>query len=503
MSRKNYDSDFCGSLPLHHINLIQPHGYLLVIKASDLSILQTSENASDIFGKNVQQVIGNSFADYIQADQADALRLRFQTGLADKVPVSFTIDKDNQIREYVGIVHVKEDYLIIEMGNAEEERPFHRVFQDLKYIMARINAATSVKEASSITVKELKQLSGFDRILMYQFDEEWNGTVIAEEMEEGMDSYEGLRFPASDIPRQARELYKRNPYRLIPAREYTPVRIYPVINPATHTFIDLSDCNLRAVPAVHLEYMANMKISASMSIRVMWNDKLWGLISCHHRDPKYLSYEMCAVFELLSSVISTKISSIQNNEEMQFVNVLQNKRSDIIDAIYAGNSLEEGLLSGDINIGELLNGDGIAIFYRGKFQTRGNVPEKEELNNLIYWLQSKSGDNVYHTSALPAEYDQAYQFYSIASGLLSIPINASKGEYVLVFRPEVIKTVNWGGNPENAINFEEGGKKYHPRNSFGIWQETVKQTSLPWRPEELSVADNLRSFIFEYTTKSL
>ncbi|WP_114941825.1 GAF domain-containing protein, partial [Mucilaginibacter endophyticus] len=161
--------------------------------------------------------------------------------------------------------------------------------------------------ASQAAVHELRRITGFDGIMMYRFDEDWNGTVIAEEKDAPeLEHYLGHTFPGSDVPRQARDLYLKNSYRLIPDRDFTPVRLYPVMNPVTNTFIDLSDCNLRGVAAVHLEYLKNMNVQASMSIRVIDNGKLWGLIACHHVRPHYLSFETGAVCEMLSSVISNR-----------------------------------------------------------------------------------------------------------------------------------------------------------------------------------------------------
>lgn len=503
MIKKNYDSDFCGSLPLHQINLIQPYGYLFVANKSDLRIIQASENVNDLLGEPVDQVVGKSLEQFIRQEEADLLKGRFGSGIDEKVPLTINLTRNDAARRYIALVHVKSDYVVLEVEEAGDESTFLDVFQELKYVMAEINRAETVAAASKVVVEQLKKLSGFDKILMYQFDEQWNGTVIAEVKEDGMEEYLGHKFPASDIPKQARKLYLKNSYRLIPSREYTPVKLYPVINPVSNTFIDLSDCNLRAVAAVHLEYMKNMKIRASMSVRVIRDDKLWGLISCHHKEPMYLNYEMCSVFELLSSVISNKISSLESGEEYQFVNSLQEKKTQIIENVYSEKDLVAGMLKQDLKITDLFSAGGAAVSYRGSIETTGEVPDNEELKNLIYWLQSKPEDKVYHTSNLSSEYDFGSAFSKQASGMISIPVNADRGEYIMMFRPEVVTTVKWGGNPDEAINFESNGVKYHPRSSFGSWQEVVKQTAEAWKEEEVEVAENLRSFIFEYSAKTL
>ncbi|WP_207426842.1 GAF domain-containing protein [Pedobacter sp. SYSU D00535] len=502
MHRSKFDSEFCGSLPLHQINQIQSYGYLLVLDRQSLSIVQASENIEEVFGKQVKAVVGTEIGTYLAPATVDKLRERVISENVEKVPVAVSL-QTGLVGDYVAIVHSKTEYIVIELEKSGERRLFLDAFQDFKFALADINQVSSVKDASDVIVDALKRLAGFDRVLMYQFDEDWNGTVISEVREEDMEPYLGLKFPASDIPKQARALYLRNPYRLIPDREYAPVRIFPVINPLTHTFIDLSDCNLRSVPGVHLEYMHNMGIKASMSIRVIRNEQLWGLISCHHREPMYLNYEMCSVFELLSNFISSKVTSILNKEAFEFKARLQSQRNSLIDRVYSSNSLVKGLMGEDLSVKELLDADGVVITRRGEVISAGEVPSKDQLEALIYWLQNKSYNKIYGDDNLVSAYDPAIDFVELGSGILSIPIDSEKGHYIIAFRKEALTTVNWGGNPEDAINFEEDGKQYHPRNSFKLWQETVKQTSLPWLQEQLEIAESLRSFIFEYSARHI
>ncbi|WP_423147133.1 GAF domain-containing protein [Rubrolithibacter danxiaensis] len=502
---KNYDSEFCGSLPLHQVNMIQPYGYLIVIDKKDLKIIQASENIVQLLAKPANQVVNTFLNEYLHPSEIHSITEKFQNDIKDKIPLTFSFSESTEKKEFLALLHAKADYIIIELEEVypNEKNSFIDVFQRLKYIMAEIDLATTVREACSIAIRELKKLSGFDKVMMYTFDEEWNGTVIAEAMEEGMDAYYGLKFPASDIPKQARQLYLTNPYRLIPNREYTPVRLYPVINPLTHAFIDLSDCNLRSVAAVHLEYLGNMNVMASMSTRVLINELLWGLISCHHRQEKHLSYEMCSAFELLSNFISAKISSIIHKEHAERSRSLQEKQARIIEQVYSKKNLVEGLFDEQVNIMDLIESTGAAINFMDNITTIGSTPSVEEIENLLLWLQTRNTDTVYNESKLPKVYDDADNYYKIASSILAIPINTQKGYYIVLFRPEVIQTVSWGGNPNEAINFDSDKKNYHPRNSFNIWKQVVQKTSVSWTREELDIAERLRSFIYEFSTRYL
>jgi light-regulated signal transduction histidine kinase (bacteriophytochrome) len=369
--------------------------------------------------------------------------------------------------------------------------------------MEAINAAPDVKGACEVAARQLKALSGYDKVMVYQFDKDWNGTVIAEELEPGMESYLGLTFPASDIPRQARAMYLKNPYRLIPNRDYVPVSLYPVINPITNAFTDLSGCNLRSVPAVHLEYMKTMQIMTSMSCRILKDGQLWGLFSCHHRTPYYLPYEGRVLFELLSDIIAARIVSLHYKGNTDVYTRLHDIHARLVEQVYTDNNLLKGLLKGETNVLRLLGATGAVMVADRQMETAGRVPDRYALQDLLLWLQSSAEKGVSQVQSLSAIYEPAHAFTDIASGLLIIPVQPQKNEFLLLFRPEVVQEVNWGGNPDEAIRFEKDNIQYHPRNSFSVWQQKVQYTALPWEETEMVMAGHLRNFILEYIIKGL
>lgn len=492
--KKTYDSEFCGSLPLHIINLVQPYGVLVVLDKNDLNIVQVSENVNELFALNPEQIVNTSFREYIPAEQLTEFKQQLAAGKAVKLPIGFTIKGNN----YSALVHEKDQYILIEIDKQPRraQSSFIDVFHKLKHAMSQIEHASTTAEVCDTAISELKRISGFDKIMIYQFDADWNGIVIAEIFEPGMAPYMGLRFPASDIPKQARDLYYKNPYRLIPSREYKPVRLYPVINPITGAFIDLSDCNLRSVPAVHLEYLKNMEVMASMSTRIIKDDKLWGLISCHHRTEMYLDQEMRSLFELMSGIISAKITSIQNREEFSFRSRLRNMESSLMQQVYKSNDLFEGLFNSEVSLLDLLNAGGAALVNPKQIRVAGNAPSKDQIRDMIYWLQNNASREVFHVANLTDVYEPAQAYSDVASGMIALPLDAAKGEFIIGFRPEVVQEVNWGGNPNEAIKFEKDNVTYHPRNSFRLWQQVVKNTSLPWRTEEVMAAEDLKNFVW-------
>lgn len=502
MQTKNYDSTFCGSVPLHQINLIQPYGILMVLEQKDFRIVQVSENITEALDLHPAEVVNTLLEQYISARQLVELRDKLPDRLMFKVP--FTLSFFG--KAYVVVAHVQENALILEMeaqSQSNEGNSFITIYQQLKYAMEAINAAPNVEDACKVAARQLKELSGYDKVMVYRFDKDWNGTVIAEELESGMESYLGLTFPASDIPRQARAMYFKNPYRLIPNREYVPVRLYPVINPITNAFTDLSECNLRSVPAVHLEYMKNMQIMTSMSCRILKDGQLWGLFSCHHRTPYYLPFEGRVLFELLSDIIAARVVSLHYKGDTDVYSRLHDIHARLVEQVYNDNNLLQGLLGEETSVLNLLGATGAIMVSGRETLTTGKVPDKHAVQDLLLWLQSAEDKGVIQIQNLSDIYEPARQYAGIASGMLIIPIQPQKNEFLLLFRPEVVQEVNWGGNPDEAIHFEKDNIQYHPRNSFSIWQQKVRYTALPWQETEMTMAVHLRNFINEYIIKGL
>ena len=496
--KNTYDSEFCGNLPIHLINVIQPYGVLLIIEKEGLKILQVSENADKVFNTSIQQLLNAKLNEFIREDSLALLEQKFSGGLSENIPMIWEI----QGTRYLVVAHYRDPAYIIEINldssSEIEGGTFVDVYQELKYAMSAVEASQSLQEAVHTAARELKKTSGFDKVMIYRFDESWNGHVLSEEMEPGMESYLGFTFPASDIPRQARDLYLKNAYRFIPNREYKPVKLYPVINPLSNTFTDMSDCNVRGVTAVHLEYLKNMGVMASMSTRILKDGKLWGLIACHHRTAMNNSYKLCSIFELLSNVISAKISSLDKDEHHNSDLFLQGHYRSLVEETYRLNNITESFFSKNSPLLQAFDASGAVIVYNGQMNSLGEVPGQYQVEDLLLWLNTRDLRKVYSTDRLSHEYDQASDYAGIASGLLVIPINQKKDEYILLFRKEYIQVINWGGDPETRIKFDQDMKTYHPRYSFKLWQEQVHNVSKPWKAGELQVAENLRNFLFEF-----
>lgn len=506
MTDKNYDSEFCGRVPLHQTNMIQPHGVLMLLEKGTGTILQVSENIKELLGIEARDMVQTPFAHYVTDKQHQLLQKRFETFVSGKIPFTFTINQGGNTRPVLALAQSLEPYLMLEIeidSMQEAQDSFISVYQELKVVLSAIEAAGTIEEAVQITAKELKRISGFDKVMIYRFDEAWNGTVIAEEREEEMDAYLGLKFPASDVPKGARDMYRKNPYRLIPNAAYQPVRLYPVINPVTHAFTDLSDAHLRSVAAVHIEYLHNMKVTASMSTRILKNNELWGLISCHHRTPKYLSYQTCSLFELLSGTISAKIASVEQQSHARVIADKHQLYAQVVEQLYQYENLWAGVQAQHQNLMHLLGATGLALVQQKEIQTFGHTPGAADIEDLVFWLQAGYNGHVIQETNLAGRMDHAAAYAEKASGLLALPIQPEKGSYLLAFRPEAVREVTWGGNPDEAIRFSEDRKSYHPRASFQQWQQTVRQQAVPWQKEDLEIAEQFKNFAVAFTLNKI
>lgn len=499
----NFDREFCGNLAIHQTNSIQDYGYLLVLNSSDLNIIQGSENIADLTGMDIRTLIGTSFVDFLNEEDKERFWEEATRQGRTRVPLNSTISGNGFNKSLNILLHISREIIIMEIEEADlsSARTFSEVFQEVRSFISTLEGIEELEEICQTSLAEIRRLSGFDGARMYRFDTQWNGTVIAEDIEGALESYLGQTFPASDVPKQARALYIRNPFRLISNRNYKPQRLFPVINPATNGFTDLSDCNLRSVAGVHLEYMANMNVSASMSIRVMVDGKLWGLISCHHVAARHPSFELRSIFEWLSMEISHRISSVLKQEQLKRSHEILLLQGEIARAVYQRSDIVLGLMEeGYQSLLSLFKCSGIMISLNGKIHFQGNVPPREELDNLLLWASGMGFSKVFSSNELSRSYDEAKSFQQTASGILSIPINSKNGDYLLCFRPEAVKDIKWGGNPNQAVNFDQDSPQYHPRTSFKLWLQTVYGQSEAWSETDIEAAESLKNFLMEFSS---
>lgn len=489
--------------PIHTSGKIQPHGVLFVLSEPDLTILQTSSNTLQIFGIPPEEMLQKNLEEVLDSFQVEKLKAGLLEENFDFLnPTKLWAKTRKKGHEYLvfdGIFHRNPDgCLILELEPAlsEESIPFLSFYHLARASINHLQTTSNLHDFCQIIVHEVRKVTGFDRVMLYKFDDDGHGAVIAEEKLDSMESYLGLHYPESDIPAPARRLFCHNSIRMIPEAQAEPVTLVPQIHPVQQRPVDLTLSILRSASPCHLEYLHNMGVASSLTISLIKDQKLWGLIACHHLAPLYVSYELRKACEFLGRVVFAEISAREETEDSDYRVRLSQVHTALIDYMAQEENFVEGLVKYRPNLLDLTGAQGAAICFGDQYTLIGQTPKEEELNFLVQWLKHNLTDEeIFYTDSLPQLYPDAERFKQVASGLLAIPI--SQRNYVLWFRPEVIQTVNWGGNPNRAyeLNQTEGNLRLCPRKSFELWKETVKLTSLPWQAVEVKAALELRKAI--------
>lgn len=484
--------------PIHTPGKIQPHGILLVLSEPDLTIVQLSGNTEQGLGYAPEDLLNQPLSHLLSDEQLSAIVGCLSNDFESANPLHISVQNQKRTIRFDGIIHRHAGLLILELEPSQTEEPadFFGFYHLVKGTIARLQNAHTLSEMCEVIVKEVRQLAGFDRVMVYRFDETGAGRVVAEDKHESVISYLGLHYPAADIPDDAKQLFALNWLRLIPDVNYSPVALMPLINPLTEQPTDLSYAVLRSASPCHIEYLQNMGASASMTISLVKNKQLWGLIACHHTSTRYLSYQVRTACEFLGQVFSLELKAKEENEDLDYKMKLKSIQSNFVEVISRQESLLDGLLHSEANLLELVNATGAAICWDEQFYTVGRTPSPEQLTALLEWIETQLESNVFSTAALCDRYPAARSFSAIASGLLALAISRVNRNYILWFRPEVVQTVTWSGNPNDPTEgMSNGEMRLSPRKSFAAWQEIVKGRSLPWKPCELEAVLELRSAI--------
>ncbi|MFL9452705.1 MULTISPECIES: sensor histidine kinase [Nostocales] len=486
--------------PIHVSGQVQPHGVLLVLKEPELTILQVTTNVSSVFGIAPINLLHQKLEDLLDPFQIERIKAGLLEDSLDFInPTKIWVRKKGD--EYVvfdAVFHRNPEGLLIlelEPAIAQDNIPFLSFYHLARASINQLGETSNIREFCQIIVQEVRKVTGFDRVMLYKFDADGHGSVIAEEKLDHLEPYLGLHYPESDIPKPARRLFVSNWIRIIPDTRSEPVEIFPINNPVTQRPVDLTNSSLRSAAPCHIQYLHNMGVGASLTISLIKEGKLWGLIACHHQTPKYVAYELRKACEFLGRVIFAELSAREETEDYDYRMQLASIQSALVEYMAQEENFIDGLVKHQPSLLDLTSAQGAAICFGGNYTLIGETPKEEDLNFLVQWLRNNVKEEVFYTDSLPHIYPDAERFKHVASGLLAIPI--SKRNYVLWFRPEVIQTVNWGGDPNKAFELSqtEGNLHLRPRKSFELWKETVRLTSLPWRYVEIKAALELRKAI--------
>lgn len=489
------DLSNCDREPIHILGRVQSFGALVSV-SSDWIINHASTNISDFLDVSAEDLIGQPFVDWFPGTVAHEIRTKLQVmSSGDAVERLFGIELKSGLPLFDLAVHVSGRSIIIEL----EPHPPSARTDYLSYVrpmIERVDKAETVETVCDAAVRQLRALTGFDRVMVYKFLDDESGTVISEATKSGMETFKGLRYPASDIPKQARALYLRNLLRIISDVSDEGHAIIPATNPEGEP-LDLSLSTTRAVSPIHLEYLKNMGVNASMSISIIQRGKLWGLFACHHETPKILSYDLRTATELFGQLFSFVLSQRERDEERE-----EAKRGRILHDQLMAQMAEDASIADNFDtitsaISSVIPFDGAVGWIDGEFMAQGQTPTREEFKGLVRFLNTTAASRIYAQSKLSKVFPAAEDYAERAAGLLVLPVSRSPRDYIVLFRKEIAKTVTWAGNPEKPVEIGPNGVRLTPRKSFEAWTEMVRHESAPWTPTEINSADALRMTLLE------
>ncbi len=489
----------CDREPIHIPSAIQSHGVLLTFSEADLTILQISQNSAELLGRPPEAFLGQPLAVLLLPSDIEAVQNCLKAEFDTVNPLRLLLSVDGQPQPFEGIVHRSDGVVVLELESAIEQPPvsFFDFYKSVKLPINQLQRTQSLAELSQQAVTIVRTITGCDRVMLYRFHSDGSGHVIAENKHDDTESFLGLHYPATDIPQQARELYRLNLLRIIPDALSDRVALQPDLNPVTGRPIDLSLAVLRSVSPLHTEYLANMGVRASMSVSLLRDGQLWGLIACHHRSPRRLSYETRTICEFLAQVISFEVGAKADAEDLEYRLRLQTVHSRFLNTIANCQSLSDGFNQNPRDLMDLVGADGVVFYDKSTIEAFGNTPHNTAIGGLVAWVDRHIDEAViYSTSTLGIDYPEFAGYKSVASGLLALRISRIQPTYLLWFRPEVLQTIHWAGEPHKTIGVDaNAGRWLTPRKSFELWKETVRRQSLPWLTCEISAALELRSRI--------
>jgi light-regulated signal transduction histidine kinase (bacteriophytochrome) len=481
----------CASEPIRIPGAIQPHGVLLTVDESAWTVQQASANTASVLGVASDIAAGQPLAHWLGEAQAGLVRQALATeALEDINPLAL----HRGDHAFDCLVHRHDGLLFLELEAVQPSPlpPGQPLDQRLSRTLRRMQAAKTLSELYAISVNEIRALTGFDRVLIYRFQEQGHGQVIAESATPDLDAYQGLFFPASDIPEQARELYRLNWLRIIPDAAYTPVPLVPALRPDNGQPLDMTYAVLRSVSPIHCQYIQNMGVRASMSISLLKHDRLWGLISCGNRQPLQVPHTLRAACQTIGQVLSMQISAL---EELHAQRQREAKYS-LLKSLAHGMAVVEGdvyqgLIEHPQDLLALAEASGAAVIIEDQIHLIGQCPTPEQVRALQQWVQQQP-DAVVQTSILGHVFAPARDYPRIASGLVGFSLPKPVDNAVLWFRPEVKDSVQWSGNPDTAKRVV--ADRLQPRESFEAWKQQVDGTARLWSVGEIyAVADLRRS----------
>lgn len=491
----------CDREPIHIPGLVQPYGFVLCLDETTRQIVQVSDNVEAHVGISVDQLLGKGLERLLNPAQlAEVLPLWPTLTEAAKllgVRLDYVVSKPL----FKLIMHRYDGLLWLEFEPVADQEALPLDLAALNATLSQMLTASTVLEFCQHAVEEVRALTGFARVGMYRFAPDESGEMIAEAKRADLDPLLGLHYPATDIPQQARAMYLKNWLRFIPDVDYQPAPLVPVRNPATGRPPDMTYSVLRSVSPIHIQYLKNMGVAATMTISIMQEGRLWGMLMCHHDSPRLVSYELREMCLFIGKTFSALLRTKEQLEQHAYQLRMQQAQARLFEQVSLQANFLEGLYQQPTTLLDVLDCGGAAIVFEGEVITLGNTPTAAEIKELAAWLRPRAPQDVFHTDSYARLHPMGRALRATASGILAIALAQEAGDYIFWFRPERLQTVTWAGKNEKVQKMEDGQLFMSPRQSFAAWSQEVENTAAPWQPLELEAAKELRLHIADVRLK--
>ena len=489
------DLSNCDREPIHIPSAIQPHGMLIAARSPDFRIVYASENTTQFLGMAAEVVLDQTLSELL-GQKAVAIVMKSLEGeqyppsniLTLKLPIGAGLRFDV-------LAHRIEGLICLEFETAATERSWDVLSIQMMKAIGELRAPTTVLGLCAAASRLIRELTGYDRVMVYRFDADGHGEVVAEEKAKEMEPFLGLHYPATDIPQQARRLYILQRIRMIVDVGYQPVPIVAKTGLPADKPLDMTFCGLRSVSPIHIEYLKNMGVGATLGVSLIQRDELWGMILCHHRTPKCPSPELRALCEILGQLISSLMAAVLAGEEFSERRVKKALLEVLGAAIEPRNSIGTALAREEKVMLALVGAEGAFVSIGGKMRLFGKTPTLEDANHMMSALHPSLVNGIAYSDDLGTLFPEFAHLSWVASGALLVQFVDEPCDGVLWFRGEFAQTVSWAGKPDASKKLSPDAMPLSPRRSFALWEQVQCGRSQPWRPSEIEAAQALQNIV--------
>lgn len=472
--RPGIDITNCDKEQIHLVGKIQNHGGLISINPNNGIITDTSQNIKNFINKEPKEIIGKLLSKVLNSPYS-----------TNKLPKCFNL---RNYRDLIFITHQHQGRTIIEIETYNDALSALNDLEFLENTFAQFNEEKTEGEISNLLSGIVQQYLGYDRVMIYKFDENWNGNVVGEKTRGKVTSYFNHNFPAEDIPSIARQMLVKKISRQI-TDVHTPS--IPIIQSDSKAPLDLLHSELRYPSLIHLEFLKNMNVTATFTVSILVKGQLWGIIACQHESgPLHVPYSKRKTCEALARYFGNYLQGVQEEFDDKLYRNLIESQNKIVEAISKHSMLKNGFEENAASLLALHNASGIAFKYNTRLTLFGNTPDAKHVNELVEWIGKKNINDIYFTDCLSKEYPKGKELQKVASGILVLSIFNSLDEYIIWFRPEKEIKQAWAGDPAKIVVDE--GQTLHPRKSFKTWYQSIKGHSKPWDKVQVKAAKVLR-----------